>query len=271
MKQPGTRSHGRYRPLKELAKYPYFLFSFLLFDPLEKIRKFRALPIFVRNLLRYRTLNRQGSFKFRFRDLWYRTFDQLESAGVATGHYFHQDLWAARLVFARQVNRHVDVGSRLDGFIAHILPFCQVTYVDIRPLESAVEGLEFRQGSILHLPFADNSIPSLSCLHVIEHIGLGRYGDPVDPDGHVQAAGELVRVLQPGGMLLLGTPVGRERLCFDAHRIFDPQTVVDAFHPLVLEEFSAIDDYGSMCAPGTTLAEAQQFRYGCGLFRFHKL
>jgi SAM-dependent methyltransferase len=256
--------------LKELLKYPYFLFSFLLFDPFEKVTKFRALPIFVRNLLKYQSYNRNASFKFRVRDVWYRTFDQFKSAGVASGQYFHQDLWGARILFARQVKKHVDVGSRIDGFIAHILPFCEVTYVDIRPLDNEVDGLEFRQGSILNLPFEDNSITSLSCLHVIEHIGLGRYGDPVDPDGHMQAAKELVRILQPGGILLLGTPVGRERLCFDAHRVFDPQTIMTAFQPLVLEEFDVVDDYGNMCPSGTTFEESKNFRYGCGLFLFHK-
>lgn len=270
MKQTVQSNHAGFLSLKELLRLPYALFSLLLFDPLEKFNKFKALPIFFSNLRKYKSLNRNSSFNFRVRDIWYRTFDQFDSAGVATGQYFHQDLWAARILYARQVKKHVDVGSRIDGFIAHILPFCQVTYVDIRVLDTMVEGLEFRPGSILRLPFKDNSLPSVSCLHVIEHIGLGRYGDPVDPDAYVQAARELVRVLQPGGILLLGTPVGRERLCFDAHRIFDPHTVVRAFHPLVLEEFRLIDDYGNLCPPGVTFADAQKIRYGCGLFLFHK-
>jgi len=256
--------------IKELLKYPYYIFSFLLFDPLEKIKIFSALPIFAANLLRYKSLNKKFSFKFQFKDLWFRTHDRFDAAGVATGHYFHQDLWAARILFNRKVKKHVDVGSRIDGFIGHILPFCQVTYVDIRLIDNELDGFEFRQGSIVEMPFEDNSVPSLSCLHVIEHIGLGRYGDPVEPDGYLRAAQELVRILQPGGILLLGTPIGRERLCFDAHRVFDPQTVVDIFQPLVLEEFRVIDDDGSMCSPDTTFEEAQQFRYGCGLFLFHK-
>ena len=256
--------------IKELLKYPYYIFSFLLFDPLEKIKQFRALPIFVGNLLRYQSLNQNPSFDFHFKDLWYRTFDRFDVAGVATGQYFHQDLWAARILFDRKIKKHVDVGSRIDGFIAHILPFCEVTYVDLRPIDAKLNGFEFKQGSIVEMPFEDENVPSLSCLHVIEHIGLGRYGDPVNPDGYLQAAKELVRVLQPGGILLLGTPVGRERLCFDAHRIFAPQTVVNAFQPLVLEEMQFIDDYGNMCSLDTTFAEAQEFRYGCGLFLFRK-
>jgi SAM-dependent methyltransferase len=264
-------NHAGFLSFKELLRLPYALFSLLLFDPLEKVNKFKALPIFYRNLRKYISLNRNSSFNFRVRDIWYRTFDRFDTAGVATGQYFHQDLWAARILFARQVKKHVDVGSRIDGFIAHILPFCEVIYVDIRPLNQDIEGFVFKQGSILNLPFDDNSIPSLSCLHVIEHIGLGRYGDPVEPDGYLQAARELVRVLQPGGIMLLGIPVGKERLCFDAHRIFDPQTVVKIFQPLVLEELRFIDDNGNMCSQDTTFQEAQEFRYGCGLFLFYKI
>jgi SAM-dependent methyltransferase len=263
-------NHSISSRIKGLLKYPYYMFSFLLFDPFEKIKQFRALPIFVRNLLRYQSLNHNPSFNFQYKDLWYRTFDRFDVAGVAAGHYFHQDLWAARILFSRQSKKHVDVGSRIDGFIAHILPFCEVTYVDLRPIDAKLDGFEFRQGSIVEMPFEDKSVSSLSCLHVIEHIGLGRYGDPVEPDGYIRAARELVRVLQPGGLLLLGVPVGRERLCFDAHRIFDPETIVNLLQPLELEEFQVIDDYGNMSPSGTTFEEVKKFRYGCGLFLFHK-
>jgi SAM-dependent methyltransferase len=258
------------RIIRKSLKYPYFVFSFLLFDPIEKLSKIRALPFFFINLIKYTHMNRNKSFNFRLLDMWYRAHDRFDTAGSAKGHYFHQDLWAARFLYDRGISQHVDVGSRIDGFIAHILPFCQVTYVDIRPLGEELAGLKFQQGSILNLPFADNSIPSMSCLHVLEHIGLGRYGDPVVPDGYLLAAKELIRVLKPGGILLLGTPVGRERLCFDAHRIFDPQTIVDAFQPLGLEEFRLIDDPGRLCPPGTSFAEARNCQYGCGLFVFTK-
>src|SRR3954454_20739809 len=111
-------------------------------------------------------------------------------------HYFFQDIWAARRVAERRPPRHVDVGSRVDlvGFLTAIAP---VTFVDIRPLEADVEGLESVAGSVLSLPFEDGSLPSVSCLHVAEHIGLGRYGDPLDPGGTRKAADELQRVLAP--------------------------------------------------------------------------
>jgi hypothetical protein len=259
------------RFLKSVLMRPYVLFSMAFFDPLEMVRKFQAFPRFVMNLRQYQRLNRNRSFAFRLGDVWYRSHDRYLRAGTAVGHYFHQDLWAARHLKDNRVTEHVDVGSRLDGFIAHILPFCRVRYIDIRPLESQIEGFVFLQGSLLQLPLEDDSVPSLSCLHVIEHVGLGRYGDPVGPEGYVTAARELARVLSSGGTLLVGTPVGRERLCFDGHRIFHPQTVVDVFRPLRLEEFHLVDDQGLMVIRNASFDQASRCSYGCGLFVFRKM
>lgn len=246
------------------------MFQMFFFDPIEMVRKWRGLPFFVRNFRNYSRLNTDSTFVVSVKDLCFTSYDRFNTAASLDRHYFYQDLWAARSIFQSGVKEHVDVGSRIDGFVAHVLPFCNVTYVDIRPLHAGVPGLEFKQGSILDLPFADNSVTSLSCLHVIEHIGLGRYGDQVNPDGYKLAAKELSRVLAPGGGLLLGTPVGRERLCFDGHRIFDPQTIVDIFPNLSLDEFSMIDDRGLGIATDMAFDNVRRCENGCGLFRFTK-
>lgn len=256
--------------MRKLLWRPYVLFCNLFFDPLELVNKYRALPFFVRNWRKYARLNRDSSFKIRTADIWYRAHDRFLTAGTAEGHYFFQDLWAAQTLYDRGVRHHVDVGSRLDGYIAHLLPFCAVTYVDVRPLALEWPNFAFRQGSITAMPFQNDSIPSLSSLHVIEHIGLGRYGDTVDPLGYLTAAAELTRVLAPGGRLLIGTPVGRERLCFDAHRIFDPSTVMAAFSGLRLIEFSLIDDKGKGILKNASFEQARAASYGCGLFVFEK-
>ena len=248
----------------------YNHFRLFFFDPRAVMNAWRGVPYYFANAVRYRRMNRDAAFRIRLADLYCMSQDRFGDAGTARGHYFFQDLWAARRLFGQGVRQHVDVGSRVDGFVAHALAFCQVTYVDLRPLPSQVEGLEFRRGSLMRLPFADDSVASLSCLHVLEHVGLGRYGDPVDPDGYVRAAKELVRVLAPGGTLLLGTPLGRQRLCFDAHRIFDPQTVLDAFAPLKLAEFALVDDAGLALQPNASLEQARRCRYGCGLFALTK-
>lgn len=249
----------------------YRWFSALLVDPLRLWAQYRALPVYVRNYFTYRRMNR-GPQRFEVQQtcLMFQTADRFLPAGSIHHHYFHQDLWAARAIFVSQTEMHVDVGSRLDGFVAHVLPFCRVKYVDLRPLEANVQNLEFVQGSITQLPFANDSVPSLSCLHVIEHIGLGRYGDPVDPQGHQVAARELQRVLAPGGKLYFATPVGRQQLYFDAHRVFDPGTVLEMFHGLQLESFHLIDDRATGVREDIDFLLARQCTYGCGLFVFTK-
>jgi SAM-dependent methyltransferase len=230
----------------------------------------RALPHFVRNAIAYRRSQGQTPFALRFSELRYTSFDRFAGAGAAQGHYFFQDLWAARKLAQWQIRSHVDVGSRLDGFIAHILPFCDVEYVDIRPLDIELQGLRVVPGTLLDLPYEAGTVPSLSCLHVIEHIGLGRYGDPVDAGGPWLAAAELSRVLAPGGRLVFSTPVGRERVVFDAHRIFDPETVLEMFSTLQLLGFSLIDDRGVRVTEDAGFDAARACDYGCGLFIFEK-
>lgn len=255
---------------KEFLRLLNRIFQSVLFDPRDFLRKLKGMPYFVRDAIAYTRADRPRSFSITAADLFPVLSERFSEAGFARGHYFFQDIWAARKLKERGVADHVDVGSRLDGFVAHALTFAAVTYVDIRPLGIEVKGLNFKQGSVLSLPFQDNSLPTLSSLHVLEHIGLGRYGDPVAPQGHVAAAKELARVLAPGGRLLLGVPVGRERLCFNAHRIFSPETVLALFPGLRLIEFSLVDDAGLGIAHNTDFKTANACSYGCGLFEFEK-
>lgn len=243
----------------------------LTVDIRSLMHRWRAIPYFLINAFAWRRMCRSGNFKFSWKWLNYRTYERFESAGVLDSHYFLQDLWAAKNISAIKPARHYDVGSRIDGFVAHVLISTPVTYVDLRPLAVDVEELSFQQGSILALPFTSESIHSLSCLHVIEHIGLGRYGDPVDPAGYQKALCELSRVLAPGGTLLLGTPVGREKLCFDAHRVFDPKTIVDGLRDLQLQEFSVIPDGQMKILRKISLEEVNKYEYACGLFIFKRI
>jgi SAM-dependent methyltransferase len=253
----------------KLIYYSYLLFKYILFDPLEKIYMIIAFPYFLINISKYICYN-NSNFNIKFKNIRYKTHDRFEQASNVGGDYFFQDLWAAKILYINGIREHVDVGSRIDGFITHILVFAKVTYIDLRPLIVNIDNFEFKRGSILHLPFESNSVESISCLHVLEHIGLGRYGDLVDPEGFSKAARELIRVIKPGGMLLIGTPVGQERVCFDAHRIFDPQTVLNLFKPLRLKDFRLIDDSGALCPPGTSMEVAQKCKRGCGLYFFIK-
>lgn len=145
--------------------------------------------------------------------------------------YFYQGCWAFERIVARRPERHVDVASDA-FFVALLSKVVPVTMVDIRPLPLSVPSLEFRKGSILSLPYADASVPSVSSICVIEHIGLGRYGDPIDPGGTVKALAELKRVVRPGGDLYLSVPLDDDRRTyFNAHRAFTEPYLLDLFRP----------------------------------------
>lgn len=256
--------------MKNIFKNLHRLFTQLFFDPLMMLANWRALPYFIVNLIKYSKSNKLGRFKFELNKVYFTTSDRFLNSGSMNHHYFHQDLWAASKIFKSGVKHHIDVGSRIDGFIGHILSFCKVTYIDIRPLDSKVENLSFLKGSITDLPFESESIDSLSCLHVIEHIGLGRYGDDIDPEGHIKAAHELSRVLKKDGLLYFGTPIGKEGLYFDAHRVFDPQTILDLFNKLKLIEYKMIGDQAFCVESDDGFLKSRSCKYGCGLFVFTK-
>jgi hypothetical protein len=191
-------------------------------------------------------------------------------AGITGGHYFHQDLWAARKIFEQRPTEHFDIGSRIDGFIAHLLVFMPVTVVDIRPIASNLKGLTFFQDDASELAKVSNdSIHSISTLHVAEHFGLGRYTDPIDPQACFKFMESLQRVLAPGGRLYFSVPVGRERVEFNAHRVFAPKTILDTFYGLELVSFSFVGDDGEIYEDTDPLALPQS-EMACGLFEFSK-
>lgn len=224
---------------------------------------------FARDARRYRSLNRRPSFRFKLRHVYPMLHEFSSEAGDASGHYFHQDLWAARLIYERRPETHMDIGSRIDGFVAHLLLFMPVTVMDVRPLTSSVVGLSFIQADATNLEgIEDNSVVSLSCLHAVEHFGLGRYGDPVDPEAPFKALRSMARVLSPGGRLYLSTPIGRERVEFNAHRVFDPSTIIETCG-LELASSAAVDDVGRF-HPVAAPREFSNARYSCGLFEFTK-
>ena len=220
---------------------------------------------FLSQLYRYERM--PGAEKISRRDL-YPCLGENTSTTEFDTHYFYQDIWAFRKIKDSGTSEHVDVGSRAD-FVGFLTAITNVTFIDIRPLEADLENFVCRAGSILSLPYEDGSIPSLSCLHVAEHIGLGRYGDPLDPLGTLKSCRELGRVLAPGGNLYFGLPVGRPRVCFNAHRIHSPDQILSYFRNLELKEFALVDDSGHFTRNADP-DRGRTARYGCGLFHFTK-
>jgi len=240
------------------------------FSPRVLFRSISGIPYFITTLIKYRRLNSDPSFRISVRSLFPILSDRGDTAGVADGHYFHQDLWAAKKIHKRAPSTHFDIGSRVDGFVAHLLVFMPVTIVDIRSLASDIPGLTFVQDDATQLRQIDsNTIESLSSLHAAEHFGLGRYSDPVDPNACFVFMKALERILAPGGNLYFSVPVGQERVEFNAHRVFAPRTILDCFSNLRLVSFSFVGDDGRLYEIADP-ADCESLRYGCGLFHFEK-
>jgi len=216
----------------------------------------------------WRKFNRLGGSAL-FSDIAPALLDRSSVSQTGGGHYFFQDIWALKILETTKPQLHVDIGSRIDGFVGQATAICPVTYIDIRKPSFSLPGLEVRDGSVLQLPFEDNSVASLSCLHVVEHIGLGRYGDPIDPDGTRKALNELQRVLGVSGQLLFSMPIGKERTEFNAQRVWNPLRPLEVLSSLTLLEFSAVDDAGEF-VNGAIPGDFIEARYACGLYRFTK-
>jgi SAM-dependent methyltransferase len=224
------------------------------------------LPRFVRDYFRFRART-AGAARPHLAETYPCLVDWVASTPFDP-HYFYQGAWLARNLSTRPAALHVDVGSSV-MMLSVITAWAPTAFVDVRPLRAGIAGLFPIAGTLAGLPFADRSVTSLSCLHVIEHVGLGRYGDPLDPAGARAAAAELARVLAPGGRLYLSTPVGRERVCFNAHRVFSPHTIRDWFSGFHLAGFSYVDDSGAFHAKQDPAA-ASGLEYGCGMFIFER-
>jgi hypothetical protein len=224
----------------------------------------RAYPRFISSWRRYASL--PGAERLRFEDGYPCLFDNTPTTPYDP-HYFHQAVWAVERIAARAPKEHVDVGSETT-FVGMLSASVPVVFVDIRPFPIVLPRLRPLAGDLARgLPFDDGSIESLSCLHVAEHIGLGRYGDQLAPDGTRRACVELQRVLAKNGRLYFSVPVGRPRVCFNAHRIHTPEQIVQYFSSLALEEFSVVgDDYQLML--DADLCDGATLDYGCGLFVF---
>jgi SAM-dependent methyltransferase len=276
MNEP-KQSGRRHQFVERFAKPVYMWLAAFGVNLIALRHAFPGLMAALRELAALRRQNRISGKPFRIRFTMPCLSDRYEPGGHTSGHYFYQDLLVARRIFERNPVRHVDVGSRVDGFVSHVASFREIEVFDIRPLAVSISSIVFRQMDLMNTPENfKNCCDSLSCLHAIEHFGLGRYGDPVDLFGHIKGVKSLGDILKPGGLLYLSVPIGPERIDFNANRVFAIKTILDlARERFELESFSYVDDSGELHEHAALDEQAIETnlgcQYGCGIFELRKM
>ena len=240
----------------------------------ETYKSLRGLPhfiVYVKNLNRFKSSKPRDS-SFPLGKTYPCLDDRSDSAGSANGHYFHQDLLVAQKIFSARPSNHLDVGSRVDGFVAHVATFMKIDVLDIRPMKTSAKNISFHNLDLLSDQASSlGTFESVSCLHALEHFGLGRYGDKLDSMGWVKGLQSLKNLTSPGGLLYLSVPIGPQRIEFDAHRVFAVPTLRSALQDgFQVVDFSYVNDEGEL-----VMVELQDFltdensfgcNYGCGIF-----
>lgn len=253
---------------RKIEKLKALLFTYRVILPYIDMNKFIASvvgsPGYLRDLVKYMVKSKKWLLNL---DL-YPILDEKTKLTSVDYHYLYQQIWVFNEVNKIKPENHYDVGStyQMSCYLAGIT---KAHFIDLRPIEADIDNLELLKGDIENLSFENNSLESVSCLHVIEHIGLGRYGDKLNTNGPKVACKELSRVIKPGGYLYLSTPIGRERVCFNAHHVFNPKTILKYCKDLELIQFDMVDDEG-MLHRNTNVKEYQDKEYSLGMFKFTK-
>lgn len=227
------------------------------------------------DLIKWSSLNRRESFvidKKALRPFLLDKFETNGGGGVST--YFQHDLWAAKHIISNGTKEHFDIGSRVDGFVTHLLAAgIKVNMIDIRPFPGVekVENLScIVDDATMMSQIEDNSLMSLSAISSLEHFGLGRYGDPIDPEACFKCFAQMQKKMKDGGKLYLSVPVGKERVVFNAHRIFYAGTVVSCFAELKLIEYSVVANKEIEHNVDINKYDGYDSGYVMGLFYFMK-
>lgn len=248
---------------KIIIKIPFSVFFYV------KTKKMINFIHFVFDLFKF-IKNNDRRFQIKMSELAPQLLDRTATTKIEP-HYTYHPAWAARVLAKNKPELHIDFSSFIQ-FSTLVSAFVPIKFYDYRPADIKLDNLETKKGDLLSMPFEDNSIMSLSCMHTVEHVGLGRYGDPVDPRGDLKAIKELKRVLAAGGTLLFVVPIGKSKIIFNAHRSYSYDQIMDYFSDLHLEEFSLIPDNAAEVGmiKNATKQDSDKQNDACGCFWFIK-
>ncbi len=233
-------------------------------------------PNYIFDFYKFINLSRKNKSKFKF-SFFPILDDKYAQSGSTKGHYFTQDLFVAQEIFNEKPIKHVDIGSRIDGFVSHVASYREIEVIDIRPVVLNIDNIKF-----LQLDFSEdlkkefyNYCDSVSCLHTLEHFGLGRYGDKIDPDSFRKGLYNLYLLCKHGGSIHLSVPIGDNVVFFNAHRTFSLQFLFELIEPFFnIQSLSIIDDnglfYKKINLIDKKINNNFDSKYGCAIFHLIK-
>ena len=245
--------------------------------PLKFINTARGLQFYLRDYINFKRQLIQSKSPFPMGKFYPCLDDLFSPIGVASGHYFHQDLLVASKIYHNGPRKHVDIGSRIDGFVAHVASFREIEVIDIRPLDNEIKNIKFIKMDMMDDNFTlIDYCDSVSSLHAIEHFGLGRYGDRVDYNGHIKGLKNIRKLLKVGGKFYLSVPIGRQIIEFNGQRVFDVRYLLDILDDKYkIDSFSFVNDKGDLIIDASLNSRDVEHNYscyyGCGIFELTKL
>lgn len=237
---------------------------------LKTIRNILYSPYIIADYVIYKKRDTEKRFPIPLHNFYPQIFDKTHTTNFDK-HYVYHTAWAARKLQEIHPTKHIDISSSL-YFCSIVSAFIPVDFFDYRPARLTLSNLKSAEGNLYQLPFKNNSVISISCMHTIEHIGLGRYGDKIDPQGDIKSMKELQRVAMRGGNILLVVPVGVPQIYFNAHRVYSYDQITSYFSDCTLQEFTLIPE--SMEREGIIYNADKDLvareTYACGCFWFIK-
>ena len=265
--------------MKYVIKRIYILFVRFGINPIAMYKFIIGIPFFIKDIFIFFNQGYKSKEKSYFSiGLPFPILDErFKKSGSVSGHYFYQDLLVAQRIFENNPSVHLDIGSRVDGFVAHVASFRKIEVLDIRSSEAEVENIKFKRADLMNFDnHLMNYCDSLSCLHALEHFGLGRYNDPIQFDGYLDGLDSIYKILKQGGTFYLSVPIGKQRVEFNGHRVFAVKYLLRLFQDkYIVDNFSFIDDKGNFNknVEMNDIDIDNNFNcyYGCGIFEMTKL
>lgn len=256
------------------SQFTYYLKLFG-FSPKKFIYSLKGTIPYLRNLSRIKKQLRNEN-QFKITKLYPCLDDRYEDAGILAGHYFYMDLYVANKIFKANPQKHVDIGSRIDGFVAHVACFREIEVFDIRPFNKQINNVRFFKADLMDKNFSvKDYCDSISSLHAMEHFGLGRYGDDIDINGYLTGLTNVKKLLKQGGTFYFAVPIGNQRIEFDAHRVFSLKYLISLFEKdYEIKSFAYIDDNEILTADAVLSSKSIEdnfnCNFGCGIFELIK-